>query len=66
MRTLKLQVQATVDGFMGGPNGEMDPAAIGHGMSIFGGLDTRQDLTLLHTKAFDCGIVVVCYQPKQA
>ncbi|MEZ0485242.1 dihydrofolate reductase family protein [Fibrella aquatica] len=24
MRTLKLQVQATIDGFMAGPNGEMD------------------------------------------
>ena len=24
MRTLKLQVQTTVDGYMGGPNGEMD------------------------------------------
>ena len=44
----------------------INPAAIGNGMPIFGGLDTKQNLTLLHTKAFDCGIVVVCYQPKRA
>ena len=29
MRTLKLQVQITVDGFIAGPNGEMDMMA-GH------------------------------------
>lgn len=74
MRTLKLQVQATVDGFMAGPNGEMDwmtfpwtadisgyVAAIGNGMPAFGGLDTKQFLTLVHANAFDCGIVVLTY-----
>lgn len=44
----------------------INPAAIGNGMAIFSGLDTKQSLTLRHAKAFDCGIVVVCYQPKRA
>jgi hypothetical protein len=29
MRSLKLQVQTTVDGYMGGPDGEMDWALVG-------------------------------------
>ncbi|WP_375444709.1 dihydrofolate reductase family protein [uncultured Fibrella sp.] len=43
----------------------INPAAIGDGMPIFGGLITRQLLTLAHAKAFDCGIVVLTYRPKQ-
>ncbi len=31
----------------------INPTAIGNGMAIFGGLNTKQSLTLKHTKAFD-------------
>ncbi|MEZ0540027.1 dihydrofolate reductase family protein [Fibrella arboris] len=43
----------------------INPAAIGSGMAIFGGLDSKQALTLGKATAFDCGIVALCYQPKR-
>ncbi|CCH02659.1 putative protein yyaP [Fibrella aestuarina BUZ 2] len=44
----------------------VNPAAIGNGMPVFGGLDTTQALTLMKAVAFDCGIVVLHYQPKRS
>ncbi len=41
----------------------VNPAAIGSGMTIFKGLDGKQNLTLLRSQAFPCGIVLLCYQP---
>ncbi|MPR33913.1 dihydrofolate reductase family protein [Salmonirosea aquatica] len=42
----------------------INPTAIGNGMMIFGDLEEKQNLTLVKSQAFDCGIVVLCYQPK--
>ncbi|MCB0192412.1 MAG: dihydrofolate reductase family protein [Anaerolineae bacterium] len=43
----------------------VNPAAIGNGMAIFNELDSKQNLTLVNTTAFDCGIVVLNYEPKR-
>lgn len=43
----------------------INPAAIGAGMSIFKSLAGKQDLALVESRAFACGIVVVHYQPKR-
>jgi len=44
----------------------INPAAIGNGMTIFKELDRKQDLTLVKSTSFDCGIVVLNYEPKRA
>ena len=44
----------------------MNPVAIGSGLSIFRELDGKQALTFKESLAFDCGIVVLCYQPKRS
>jgi dihydrofolate reductase len=44
----------------------INPAAIGNGMAIFKELDSKQNLTLTKSTAFDCGIVVLHYEPKRA
>jgi dihydrofolate reductase len=43
----------------------VNPTAIGKGMTIFGDLDRSQNLALVKSTAFDCGIVVLYYQPKR-
>ena len=43
----------------------INPTAIGHGLSIFKELDGKQNLTLVKATAFDCGIVVLQYEPKR-
>jgi dihydrofolate reductase len=47
MRKLKLQVQMTIDGFMGGPNGEMD-------WLIFDWDDKLKNYTSALTESVDC------------
>ncbi len=42
----------------------INPTAIGKGMEIFKALDTRQNLSLVKSTSFDCGIVVLNYTPK--
>jgi dihydrofolate reductase len=42
----------------------INPTAIGNGMTIFNELDSKQDLTLVKSTSFDCGIVVLNYVPK--
>lgn len=42
----------------------INPAAIGRGISIFGGLERKQAFNLLNAAAFECGIVVLKYAPK--
>lgn len=44
----------------------INPAAIGNGMPIFKELDSQQKLTLVKATSFDCGIVVLHYQPQRA
>jgi dihydrofolate reductase len=44
----------------------INPAAIGNGMTIFNELDRTQNLTLVKSTAFDCGIIVLNYEPKRA
>ena len=41
----------------------INPAAIGDGMPIFKGLTSQQKLKLVKSRSFDCGIVLLCYQP---
>ena len=42
----------------------VNPVAIGRGMTIFGDLKERLNLTLVKSQAFDSGEVVLCYVPK--
>lgn len=43
----------------------INPTAIGSGMAIFKEMDRKQNLVLVKSTAFDCGIVVLYYQPKR-
>lgn len=43
----------------------INPAAIGQGMAIFKELDHNQALTLVKSIPFDCGIVLLNYEPKR-
>jgi dihydrofolate reductase len=42
----------------------VNPVVIGSGMTIFNNIDSRQDLKLIKSISFDCGIVLLCYEPK--
>lgn len=42
----------------------VNPVAIGRGMTIFGDLKERRNLTLIKSQAFNSGEVVLCYKPK--
>lgn len=44
----------------------INPTAIGMGMPIFNQLNGKQPLTLVKATAFDCGIIVLHYEPKRA
>jgi dihydrofolate reductase len=44
----------------------INPAAIGKGMTIFKDLNEIQKLILVKSLAFDCGIVLLHYEPKRA
>jgi dihydrofolate reductase len=44
----------------------VNPAAIGNGMTIFKDLNEIQKFTLVKSIAFDCGIVLLHYEPKRA
>lgn len=43
----------------------INPAAIGKGLAIFGERENRKDLMLVKATPFDCGIVVLQYEPKR-
>ena len=42
----------------------INPTAIGKGLSIFNKLEVNQNLILIKSTSFDCGIVVLRYEPK--
>lgn len=42
----------------------INPTAIGNGLPIFKALDSKQNLALIKATSFDCGIVVLHYEPK--
>lgn len=42
----------------------INPTAIGNGMSIFKELEYNQNLKLVKSTSFDCGIVVLNYEPQ--
>jgi dihydrofolate reductase len=44
----------------------VNPAAIGNGMAIFKEVDSKQKLTLVKSIPFECGIVLLHYEPKRA
>ncbi|MBX3014333.1 MAG: dihydrofolate reductase family protein [Caldilineaceae bacterium] len=44
----------------------VNPAAIGHGLSVFQTLTGNQAFTLKQAQAFSCGIVLLCYEPVRA
>ena len=43
----------------------INPAVLGNGLTIFKELDHPQALTLIKATSFDCGIVVLHYEPKR-
>ena len=43
----------------------INPIAIGNGMTIFTELDSKQNLTLVKSTSFDCGIVDLNYAPQR-
>ena len=43
----------------------INPTAIGNGMTIFKELDFRQSFNLIKAIPFECGIVVLYYEPKR-
>jgi dihydrofolate reductase len=43
----------------------INPAAIGTGITIFKELDSTQNLALIKSASFKCGIVVLYYEPKR-
>ena len=43
----------------------INPAAIGNGMTIFKEFASKQNMTLVKSTSFDCGIVVLNYEPKR-
>ncbi len=43
----------------------INPAAIGNGMTFFKEFDSKQNMTLVKSSSFDCGIVVLNYEPKR-
>ncbi len=43
----------------------INPTAIGNGMTIFKELDSKENLTLVKSMSFDCGIVGLNYEPKR-
>jgi dihydrofolate reductase len=43
----------------------INPTAIGKGMSIFKELDGKQNLVLVKSTSFNCGIVVLNYEPQR-
>ena len=44
----------------------INPAAIGKGLTIFKDLDSKQNLALVKSTAFDCGVVVLNYKLQRA
>lgn len=44
----------------------VNPAAIGDGLAIFNELDSNQGLTLTQSRSFDCGIVLLKYEPSSS
>ena len=43
----------------------INPTAIGNGISIFKELESKQNLVLIKSLSFDCGIVVLHYEPQR-
>ena len=43
----------------------VNPAVLGEGMTIFKDVNRKQNLTLVNAIPFDCGIVLLYYEPKQ-
>ena len=43
----------------------INPGAIGKGMTIFKEIDSKQDFILIKSTSFDCGIVLLNYEPKR-
>ncbi|HMH23919.1 MAG TPA: dihydrofolate reductase family protein, partial [Puia sp.] len=41
----------------------VNPVALGNGLSIFRDLGSKLNLRLRNSQTFDCGIVLLCYQP---
>jgi dihydrofolate reductase len=43
----------------------INPAVIGNGKAIFKGMDNRLSLRFVKSRSFDCGIVVLHYEPQR-
>jgi hypothetical protein len=42
----------------------VNPVAMGKGLPLFNGLDEELALTLVKSKQFGCGTIMLCYKPK--
>ena len=73
MKKVIFQMSVSVDGYIEGPHlelGLMDelriiltPIVLGAGKTVFEGITRRCPLTLLSTRAFKSGNVVLVYEP---
>ena len=43
----------------------INPSAIGNGMTIFNGRETKQNMNIKLAQKFDCGIALLCYEIKK-
>jgi len=43
----------------------INPVALGSGLSIFSSLDHKQNMILLQSKSFSCGVVLLHYKLKE-
>ena len=43
----------------------VNPAVIGKGMTIFQHIEQINNLTLLKSRSFSCGIIFLCYEPRR-
>jgi len=41
----------------------VNPVLLGIGLPIFQALETQRTMKLKHAQSFECGIVVMCYEP---
>lgn len=43
----------------------INPVALGSGLPIFKGLESKLNLKLIESRSFSCGIVALCYEPNR-
>jgi len=62
-RKIILDLAVTLDGFIEGPNGEIDWCIMDSDMGFID-IKQRLGLKLINTKKFSSGVVQLCYHPE--